>query len=745
MDEQYFPSYLIGGVEVQSGPGNTTPFANLAVGGTANILSPAFTTKPTDELVIGTDNYGSQYSNLLSTGKEGALSYVVALGTAGSNGEYFKRQGCSVSIDGTATAINGQNTGIISFCGDMSGSLYTRGSAIKLKYDFGSQTSIDVAFVGAWGGYSPQGTAPGWGLSWGPTIIEQCETVNYCGNPANNNLVGTTINGFTWYPGSVVTNDQTLFDGQFRTSLGDTTLLIRPYLGAIEPEAINGTGEGGYPQFFGQPPGTPGYEPPTCPNGTSLTNCPIVANGGGNSFETSSCPLGTPYSYSQLQSPQNTVVDVNGQQECFQYPYTTWEQDKLYGTTFSLIHPFGESTATLTYDYHGESTFAYFNVNAPATTSVPLTSTRYSTFSGVGDIKLAAALRLNVGLYDTQWTVAGVQPLIEGGAAVLDADGNPVPAGLGRKVTRFDPHLSLVLHPDPTLSVRAAWGTSTTFPFAGEVSGYPSYQPYATSAPLYTAGILVEKNPNLAPEVSTEYSLGFDKRVARNSLLSLDLEDTTIHNVFQNVIEAVPVDASNCPGLPPPCLQGISAPINVARLQSLLAILKFAHAPAYGFGYNISAAAESSMASGIPLSAFNASPGFPANNVQICGPGEVTVGAPTCIPYLKGYGQLTYQGRGAKGTYVALGVDYEGKNNSFYSPPFAIADLTVQQPLTKWAELQVTIQNLLNTNVYTGLVQPDLGVPVVAQTNTGQTSYASPLIPAVERTVRMQVRFHVGR
>jgi len=36
-----FPSYLIGGVETQSGPGNTTPFANIAVGGTANILTRA--------------------------------------------------------------------------------------------------------------------------------------------------------------------------------------------------------------------------------------------------------------------------------------------------------------------------------------------------------------------------------------------------------------------------------------------------------------------------------------------------------------------------------------------------------------------------------------------------------------------------------------------------------------------------------------------------------------------------------
>jgi outer membrane cobalamin receptor len=738
---QYFPSYLIGGAEVQSGPGNTTPFANLAVGGTLNLQSPGFTTKPVNEFTIGLDNYGSQYSNLLSSGKYGKVSYVLALGTAGQNDQYFHRQECSVSIDGTATAINGYNTGIISFCGDTSASLYTRGVVAKLKYDFSPETSFDVGFVGAWGGYSPQGTAPGWGLYWGPTQIEACQSYNVCTNPAQASLIGKTITGYTWYPGTVITNDQTLFDGQFRTSFGDTTLLIRPYLGVIEPEAVQGQGEGYYPQFFGQPPGTPGYQAPSCPNGTTIPNCTVVANGGGNNFETTQCPLGTPFSYSQLQSPQNTVVDVNGQQQCFQYPYTTWEQDKLYGSTFSIIKPFGDSTFTLTYDFHGESTFAYFNVNAPETVSVPLTSTRYSTISGVGDFKVAKSLNLKLGLYDTQWTVAGVQPLLDSaGGVVIDGNGNVVPTGLNRKVTRFDPHVSLVYHPESSLSVRAAWGTSTTFPFAGLVSGYPSYQAYGSSAPLYTAGVLTEKNPNLAPETSTEFSLGFDKRIG-SSILSLDLQNTAIHNVFQNVLQQQPAP-STYPCFASPCILGVSSPINIALLQSKLAILKFSRTPRYGFGYSISAAAESSIISGVPLSYYNSSGSFPANNVQICGPGYATVGAPTCIPYLKGYGLLTYQGKGARGTYVGLGVDYEGKNNAFYSPPLALADLTVTQPVTKFLELQLTIQNLLNTNVYEGLVQQGQGEPVVAQTSTGQTSYNGPLINAQERTVRIQGRFH---
>jgi len=79
---QYFPSYLIGGLETQSGPGNTTPFANIAVGGTVNILTPGFTTRPTAEITYGVDNYSSQYSNFLASGAAGKLQYVAAIGVS---------------------------------------------------------------------------------------------------------------------------------------------------------------------------------------------------------------------------------------------------------------------------------------------------------------------------------------------------------------------------------------------------------------------------------------------------------------------------------------------------------------------------------------------------------------------------------------------------------------------------------------------------------------------------------------
>ncbi|HTV74022.1 MAG TPA: TonB-dependent receptor, partial [Candidatus Acidoferrales bacterium] len=370
---QYFPSYLIGSVETQSGPGNTTPFADIAVGGTANLQTIGFTKKQTAAFTIGTDNWGSQYTDASVTGSRGKLDYVAALGTEGENGYYFGKNECDVFTTDQTTMVNtSDSAGLVAFCGSFNGSLYTRGQLYKLRYDFTPTTSFDVGFLGSYGGYSPQGSA--WGASDGPTLVEQCIPYPYgpggvpeCTNPADANLIGKTINGFYWFPGTEIWNTQELWDGQFRTTLGSTTLLIRPYLGSIQPETYNGTGEGGYPAFFGPPPGSPGYQPPSLAPGEQI---PSTGLPNPNTFESVDCPPGTVYSYDQINSPSNTITSTDGQEECYQYPYKTYEIDKLYGSTFSLVRPIGKASDFLdfTYDFHGQSTFAY--ANAPTNVQV---------------------------------------------------------------------------------------------------------------------------------------------------------------------------------------------------------------------------------------------------------------------------------------------------------------------------------------------------------------------------------------
>jgi hypothetical protein len=724
-----FPTYLIGGVETQSGPGNTTPFANIAVGGTANILTPGFTTRPTGEFTTGIDSYASQYSNLIATGAVDRLQYVVAAGTGGLNGPYYKKSECAVAEDYATTANSPTSSGIVQFCGDMSGSLYTRGEMLKLRYNFTPSTSFEIGYLGSFGGYSPQGSA--WGNALGPTVIEACMVADsmQCTNPANTSLVGKTITAYSWYPGTEISNTQQIFSAQFRTSIGNNTLLVRPYIGSIQPESYDGTDEGYYPSFW-SPPGTV----PSLAPGQQIPAGGLPA---ANTFESTECPIGTIYSYSQINSPRNTVVSVGGQEECFQYPYTFYEQDKLYGTTFSLIHPFGDNSLTFTYDFHGQSTFAY--ANAPTNVTVPLSGNRYSTFSLTGDIRATNTLTFDFGLYDTTWSVTGQQAEVDAsGNPVLDGSGNPIIQGLFRKVSRFDPHLALVLRPDRNDSYRAAWGTSETFPFVGDVSGTAAYQPYAQSAPLYTLGIFTEKAPNLQPEFSSAFSLGADHRFPSGAVLSADLQYTTVHNVFQQLTLAENTTFQGQTGV-----LGIFTPINVARLDSQVATVKYTYAPPRGLGYALAVGADRSILSGIPAAAYNGSPGFPVNNVQMCGNGLFTPGLATCIPYLKAYGHIDYTWK--SGTYAGLGIDYEGKNNSYYQPPFAQLDLVLRHPINNTFEVQLSVQNLLNTNAFSDLPAPNAGVPIVAETSSGQTSYASTLLPLPPRTLRLQLRAHMGR
>jgi len=179
--------------------------------------------------------------------------------------------------------------------------------------------------------------------------------------------------------------------------------------------------------------------------------------------------------------------------------------------------------------------------------------------------------------------------------------------------------------------------------------------------------------------------------------------------------------------------------------------VKYHYTPRAGLGYNIAAAAERSIVSGLPASLYSlGTQGFPVNNVQICGNGVAAPGIPTCIPYLKGYAQFNYTWR--NGTYAGLGVDYEGRNNAYFQAPFALLDFTFRRPVTKSLELQVGVQNLLNTNTYNQyLAMPNLGTPLTAGTtdtsfsSLQQTSFTPTLVSAPPRIVRVQVRYHTGR
>ena len=727
----YFPSFLIGSAEIQSGPGNTTAFANLAVGGTANLLTPGYTKKTHTAITQGFDNYGSSYTTFLGTGSFGNLSYVVDLGTSGLNTPLTGKSLCISNPDGT-----NPNPGFATLqsCGPADGNFFNKGEVIKLKYDFTPKTSFEASFVGAWGGFSPQGTA--WGSALGPQHIETCQFSGPVCSVPNAPQIGTTINGYAWYTGSSIYNNQTLFDGQFRTAIGSGTLLIRPYVGNIQPEEISDVGSEGFQKLYGKPgafdhnatgvlvPGQPipaGYVPS---NGSAEQACE-------NSF-------------GNIANPSGIYTAVNNQFQCYGNPYTTYEIDKLYGMTTSFIQPLGSNGdfLNLTYDFHGQSTFAY--VDQPAFVSVPFSTDRYSTFSLTGSFSLTPQLTTNIGLYDTLWTVNGVQlanPANTQSTAVT---------GLNRAIAHFDPHLAFVFRADPATSFRAAVGTSTTFPFVGQVSGLAAYQGPAQSlgAPFADGGTLTEKNPALNPETAIAYSAGVDHRMSNGAVVGLDLNQTIVHGVFQQLTQTKLLGGTPL-YLVTPVTEGIYTPENVALLNTKSVTFKYVLSPLRGFGFNLQASATSSILSGLTPNLFtpNSAVGSaPANGVQICGPGT-TVGSSTCIPYLQGYGQFTYAG--PQGLFLGLGVQYLGKNNAYFQPPFALVDLTARHNVGKHFDVSLGVQNLLNTNNYGQYLPiPGAGTTLVSNTtnasfsNIQQVSFPTSLVPAPPRYVRLAVTLH---
>ncbi len=143
-------------------------------------------------------------------------------------------------------------------------------------------------------------------------------------------------------------------------------------------------------------------------------------------------------------------------------------------------------------------------------------------------------LGIDVGLYDTRYTVVGVKPISLTNANLV---------GFERTISHFDPHVALTLRPTNDISYRAAFGTSTTFPYVGQLSGLATYEQPAQSLGIYAlGGSLTEKNANLAPEVSIAYDLGVDKRFRNGSVLTVDLLESVIHDVFEELTSSVPAN-----------------------------------------------------------------------------------------------------------------------------------------------------------------------------------------------------------
>ncbi len=705
---QFLNQYTISGIETQLGPGNTTPFAGTAVGGTANIITPGYTAKPAMSFLQGVDTTGTLYSNFLTSGTFGRVSYVLDGAVGGYNGPFAGRGGCVLSPLDKSTWNTSSSTGVLSFCGPISSSLQSKGEVAKLRYALSNTTSIEAGFVGTQSGYFPQNIT--YGVDAGPVPITGCITVgaglSQCTSPYAQQFVGKATQSYFYYPGSMVYYQMPLFEAQLRTAIGDNTLLVRPYAGSITRN-IDGSGEANYPAFW---------------------------------YPASEGAAGAAYCAKQ-EAPANSVYHynpvgqtVNGLTECLQSPYSTYEHDTLHGTTVSFIHPMGQNDVTFTYDYHSDSSFSNVG-NFAGTPQVPAgTIAKFNLFSATGDFALRENLSMKTGLYLNNWHLNGtttVGQTSNGSGGVMAISGP-----LSTSVTRFDPHVAFTWQPKGDTSYRLALGTSTTFPYALLVSGTTSVLNPSGTGSQYPS--LIQKNPALAPERAAEFDLGGDHRFRSGGIVTLDLLNTNISNVFETLSTLTATPGGLFP------FENVSQPINAANLSNKIAIVGYKFQPLRGLGYFANATFARSVVNGIPLSFYGATPGVPANGVQQCLDGS---GNTVCVPYFKAYANANYT---FDGSYVGVGVDFEGKNNTYSQPPFAIYDFTARHAINAKLDGQLSIFNLLNTNAFGYVPRPNAGVGQVGETNTGaygsfkSTSLPYPLIPVQPRTAYFQLRLHVG-
>jgi hypothetical protein len=225
------------------------------------------------------------------------LSYVFDYNVDGIVGPENNIIGNDVELDA-----NHPGKGLVVFRDSLSDVVNKRSELAKLRYRLSDTTSLSGAFVGFQGQQNPQGVSSGSYV--GPVTIEPSlvsgGTTQY-NAPYAQGLDGQTVPGFIWYPGTITSTNQPFFEGELRTAVGNDTLLLRPYTGVIT-RFVDGNAEALYPDAI---------------YGTGWTK---AADG----------------SY----------------QEAFQSAYDEIEVNRLHGTTFTYLHPFGDNFLNFTYDYH---------------------------------------------------------------------------------------------------------------------------------------------------------------------------------------------------------------------------------------------------------------------------------------------------------------------------------------------------------------------------------------------------------
>lgn len=570
---------------------------------------------------------------------------------------------------------------------------------MKLRYNLSTASSITASYLGeqGWsdqngnnGDFVPTTFAPGaaYGGSFptGPTAVYK--------NPFG-------------YGDEWELDNEPIFQGEFRTTLGNDSILARYYHAAIIRDQSNG---GQYATQVSPMWNVKLY-------GTTSTGAPL------NGLD----PYGQPY----------TAQETSG------WAFASDEQDKIDGYSFEYDHPFGSGGNLLTFaaDTNHTDGHSFNPFGTEATATVPLGSTQdITTYLLRGQFNFTERLNATVAYYLTDFRSHfgyGLYPTATGGTPTL-AFGD-------QNFYHSDGRIGLAYRASRDLSLRLAAGSAVAPPYLAILStpdrpaalcgstGTPTPPSCPPGVSPGTALVASTTGGGVLPESSMGFDIGGDFRVPKDpaTVVTLDIYGTNLFNQF------VKTTFLNGTGT----LGGTTYPLyvnsygNLSRARYEGIEFGVTRAPAAGFGYVAQAAFLRGYALGVPPGGYPGKPGI-VNDVNFS---DESV-SNQAIPYGQGYAEVNY--RTPAGTLLLFGATYYGANNDFDIPATWFFNATARFPIAdRRTTFQMSVDNLFNQDAY--LYPINFAGTQVPFAN-GQF-YATTLKNYGPRTFRAQISHSFGR
>jgi outer membrane receptor protein involved in Fe transport len=730
----FWTPFMFQSFDTIKGPGAEATQTNYAINGTLNMRTLDPTQAFTSVFTAGVGSYGSNYFNFRWSGTTGRLGFVADIGEvnqdspldniqvqlSNTSGGYLPN-GTAIGYNDSLSPVPGtsvvayNNYSLLTCCYTVSGYLNKLNELLKLRYRFSSATVATVSYLGSQATSDENGDT----LQMLPSVFQPGP--GYTGSvPLGQHVLESNV-----YPApDTETNNEPLFQAEVTSTLGNDTVLARYYHATIE-------------RFIQQ--------------GNTNPNYPNTA------YDTLSGTLSSGQVFNDFYTPVNW----------YEY-FVESEDDSLSGLDLEYQHPYGlgnvltasfSRVSSQTSYWEAEADTAAYPVVTGGVQDVTIpdgTSQTFNTYRLSDTQNFGNKFNARLSLYENQYAFTAATACGSGASYT-----SPTACQLNgsnatfqtTNPTHFDERLGLTYRPGANLVLRASAGSSIAPPYANLLSKFnqlPSCNACSDTQPI----TVNQNNPNLQPETSFGYDVGFDYRPRPNYYASADAYLTNLFNqflttdVFEGFCTAARFPSSGCgaagSSTSPPLYYAINGNLNNARYQGIELVLR--HSVQNGIGWLVQGSTQRGFAynlgnsfycSGLPTTL----PCVPANynqNLGVVGQQNFTGGGSgtyylhsgSCpatdyycvedggtsvsnqnVPYLQGYAEINWQTRA--GWYASFGGTLFGKNNSLNEPPFIVARITLRAPITSSLFLQVSGNNIFNE--YGGffpIVAGGVGIPL---------------------------------